>query len=85
MVLLTNRGNKMDWIDIKQQRPKHGQQVLITDGKATGASRADIVYAGEEEEDIWWDGCNILGMDWYWTLDDANITHWMPLPELPSV
>lgn len=75
----------MNWIDIKQTRPKHDQKVLITNGQIVTAARADMdIYFDDE---ICWDSCGWTGYEWDWDWNNSqkiDITHWMPLPEPPQ-
>jgi len=69
------------WRDIKKQKPKNKDAVLITDG--------NIVTAAEYFSFQWsphhlsfyshgWDG-----YEWEFDFDLKAVTHWMPLPNPP--
>ena len=72
----------MKWIDIKKQKPRHQQQVLITDGILVTAAEADAVM--NKDGSIWWNGCNFGGYEWDWDFDEKLVTHWMSLPLPPK-
>jgi hypothetical protein len=58
----------MNWIDVKDQLPEEKKQILITDGEFVKLGYFSI-----------WDNGYFWGAPPYL----SQITHWMPLPELP--
>ncbi len=70
-----------DWISLKFQEPPIKQPVLITDG-------TEIYVASWEDRNIdktpSWNIEGIGGWDCDNWFEDSDITHWMPLPELPE-
>ena len=73
-----------EWIDIKKQKPKHKQEVLITTGQiVTAAITNYCIY--DKDDKIFWDTCHSSGYEWDWDFNEKDITHWMPMPKLPSI
>ena len=71
----------MDWKDIQKELPEKGVGVLVTDGK--------IVTSAELAEpfrlvNLRWTGHEYSGYEWEFDFNEHNITHWMPLPNLPK-
>jgi hypothetical protein len=65
------------WISVKHRLPEVGVGVLITDGH--------VVACGEYRgRNLYWSGHGFRGYEWEFDFDDDDITHWMPLPELPG-
>jgi hypothetical protein len=74
-----------EWIPCDQRPPVkedygdsfHSEEVLFTDGKRRWSGYLQT-WADEEYEPTW----KMAGPDGY---NVENVTHWMPLPELPRV
>ena len=60
-----------NWISVKEKLPNHNQEVLATNGKTISICWADI---GSHNYLFMINVHNQF----------TNITHWMPLPELPE-
>jgi hypothetical protein len=70
----------MEWVSVKDRLPKYDVEVLAYDpefgGGEIGLFRLEVDFKIKEGK--WWSlypGC--------WG-NDYHITHWMPLPELPT-
>ncbi len=64
------------WISVKDELPNKDQDVLIYKGNHIGDMMYVYTYLGHNE---WEDEYG------YWSrTDDEGITHWMPLPTLPT-
>lgn len=73
----------MNWINIKDQKPEIEKAYLITDGKII--ITAFLCWISDNVDDYTWIPAGGSGYDWEWDeIDIENITHWMPLPELPK-
>ena len=81
------------WISIKDKEPPKNHLVLITDGKVIVVSFWENRHdAGPEAPKRFavpiWEGHGFgfdeSPVDWAWNFEDHEITHWMPLPELPG-
>lgn len=72
------------WISIKDQLPEGDVGILVTDGKVVVT--ACLCYLKNEPR--WWSAHGFGGYEWEFdfssTFKDNAITHWMPLPDLPS-
>lgn len=71
--------NESCWIPLKEETPPRGVGVLVTDGTK--------VYCAERDEFngyAYWLPIGIGGPEWEWEYHTSNITHWMPLPSLPT-
>lgn len=66
-----------DWINIKERLPELDKLVLIVDNAkvSVGTPR------GYSDSSIWWDELCID--DCGGQTECTNVTHWMPLPDLP--
>jgi hypothetical protein len=60
------------WIDFNVTKPKHGQYVL----GLTAEDDMEVYFFDKE-----WEGCLC---QYGGNVKAFHITHWMPLPELPS-
>ena len=60
----------MEWIKVSEQLPETGKDVLVTDGEAqmVATIRTNGTF------DFWYNSK-------FW--EHENVTHWMPLPNLP--
>jgi len=65
------------WISVKDRLPEDGVEVLITDGENIDVSFCELTYFGDDPNEMEWFG---RISPWHF----GNITHWMPLPELPK-
>ena len=76
------------WISVKDRLPEDGQEVLVI----SHGWDERLVYIGEhtriESETSWLTGITSKASDWLlqgWSyLREPQVTHWMPLPELPE-
>ena len=65
----------MEWVKCSDRLPTQGESVGYTyDGKSI---RHDVSYPGYNGS---WESENSIGF----YVDERNITHWMPLPQLPE-
>ena len=71
----------MEWKDIKKELPEKNVGVLITDGKIITAVR---LVESFKSGDLEWMGHEYSGFNWEFDFNEVNITHWMPLPNLPK-
>ncbi len=69
----------MDWIKIEDQTPKDGDKV-ITYFEHTGIEIAIYKDLEGTEDEIF--GKNLFFNKNGWLTDD--VTHWMPLPDIPN-
>ena len=71
----------MEWINIKEQQPSEGQNVIAVGtwcGEITGMGETEYMGIGE------WNYNRVsIDSDTYST-DIVDVTHWMPLPEYPQ-
>lgn len=69
-----------DWINIKDEQPRSGQNIIAIGtwhGEITGYGEDDYMGIGE------WNGHSVsIDSDTYST-DIYNVTYWQPLPEYP--
>lgn len=78
----------MQWISVKDRLPENEQEVLAISHGWGGR----LVYVGKykkiESETSWLTGITSKASDWSlwgWSyLREPQVTHWMPLPELPE-
>ena len=71
--------DRLRWIPVRERLPEPEKMVLLTvSGKVENISLVDACELGEFSTDEGW----ILEMWPKW--EDPNVTHWMPLPELPE-
>ena len=76
------------WISVKDRLPENEQEVLVISHGWGGR----LVYVGTykkiESETSWLTGITSKASDWSlwgWSyLREPQVTHWMPLPELPE-
>ena len=66
----------MKWIALQDKFPESYEGVLVTDGV--------VVTAAELTKSFGWTGHEFGGYEWEWDFNEEEITHWMPLPELPK-
>jgi hypothetical protein len=70
----------MEWINIKDEVPRLGQNVIAVgtwDGEISGRGDNDYMGIGE------WTGSYVrIDSDTYST-DILDVTHWMPIPKHP--
>jgi hypothetical protein len=59
-----------DWVKVDDRLPEEEESVLLCDGFSIC-----IGHIFDSENKYWWNSPDIMMND---------ITHWMPLPELPS-
>lgn len=65
------------WIPVTERLPQDHERVLVVndDGKMMVAQRA---------EDDWWHYYCAYDVDRWWTGENGEVAHWMPLPEPPK-
>lgn len=66
----------MKWISIKEKTPEDYENILFTNGKRVFLGFRVCLEDGDDGRD-----------DFYYYSNERNydgITHWMPLPELPT-
>lgn len=69
------------WISVDDRLPE-----LIPRSAGTGYSEAVVVLtSGKKAMIAIWDGIDFICAARYWGAEGEQITHWMPLPELPEV
>ena len=69
------------WINIEDRLPE-----LIPCSAGTGYSEAVVVLtSGKKAMIAIWDGVDFICAASYWDAEGEQITHWLPLPELPEV
>lgn len=72
--------NKTDWISVKERLPE-----TIPCSAGTRYSEAVIVLTSERKVvEAVYDGTDFIGPFDYWECMGEEVTHWMPLPELPD-
>lgn len=72
--------DKQKWIPVTERLPE-----LVPCNAGTAYSEAVIVFTDERKAMIAvWDGIDFLCAADYWEAWGEKITHWMPLPELPT-
>lgn len=70
----------MEWLSLRDIRPKHKQKVLIASGEIVTAAEVDLdILDGE----LWFDPVGCGGYDFNFFFKDSDVTHWMPLPPPP--
>ena len=68
------------WISVEDRLPE-----LIPCSAGTGYSEAAVVLtSGKKAMIAIWDGVDFICAASYWDAEGEQITHWMPLPELPE-
>ena len=55
--------------------------ILVTDGEIIVVVEREWLLFGKEE---WPEPVGFGGDEWEWSFEWADLTHWMPLPKLPS-
>jgi len=72
----------MEWVSIKDQQPKEGQNVIAVGtwfGEITGVGETEYVGIGA------WNYNRVsIASDTY-SADIVEVTHWMPLPSYPEL
>ena len=63
--------NVPHWISVEERLPEVGIDVLVTDGSDVCISH-QVRYVSPTERFT------------FWSRDDLDLTHWMPLPEAPK-
>jgi hypothetical protein len=73
---LAATGERMRWISVKDRLPEHETDVDIF--IKIGVRRANVLFTNyEEDPHFYWEEHDCI-----YELDE--VTHWMPLPELPK-
>ena len=65
----------MEWISVKDRLPERGTEVLVTDGLHTMVTWCEDTINGVKWVDNYYTYVNVRFRE---------VTHWMPLPELPK-
>ena len=71
--LISNGVTVQEWIPVKDRLPEIGRSVIAYNAPAKCA--AEAMYKGEGR---------FLQFRWSARLQEHEVTHWMPLPELPK-
>ena len=71
--LIANGVTVQEWIPVKDRLPEIGRSVIAYNAPAKCA--AEAMYKGEGR---------FLQFRWSARLQEHEVTHWMPLPELPK-
>lgn len=76
----------MNWISVEDQMPKEHETVLIL-LRSGCISQANLYEDGDYSE---FDDTNYVGWFWEdhnrdWTVELADVTHWLPLSSLPKI
>ena len=69
----------MKWISVKDRLPEIGKDVLICDINHLGVPIAVGKYSPDPNWSDW-----ETDADFWQGTGDLEVTHWMPLPELPE-
>jgi hypothetical protein len=72
-----------EWVSVKEGLPEQDKLLcLVTDGlEITSAEFNRLSFKHYKK---YWYIHLTSGYDWEWYFDDVEITHWMPIPELPE-
>ena len=73
----------MKWRKLTDERPSVNAECLITDGETVTAGCYSPAKGFRLEAHINWHGLGFSGYEWGWDIDE--VTHWMPISELPPV
>lgn len=70
--------NQFSWVSVKERLPEDEQKILYTDGEE--------VYSGKYDANSRrsFDLIGAGGWEWEEMYEPEEITHWMPVPELPK-
>ena len=64
------------WISVKEKTPEDYENIIFTNGKDVFVGfRVSLIYDDEGNNDIYYYSNEI---------NHKDVTHWMPLPELPE-
>ena len=75
----------MEWIDIKDKLPEDDSKVLVYESKF-GKGEYSAISFGYYYGGKWhWENSQSGVVEYYPNADYWDITHWMPLPDKPSV
>jgi len=75
----------LQWIDIKNQAPPVNVGVLVTDGKSITVCILEYLsYPNSGMKILLMGAHGWGGPEWEFDFQTEEITHWMPLPELPQ-
>jgi hypothetical protein len=83
-------GSSMIWKHVSESLPEIGVPVLLSDGKSILVGKRETSWhrATHGERPWRWEACGVTGDEWEWEYDDFGtrdpVTHWMPLPVVPS-
>lgn len=78
--LIDNGVTVQEWISVNDKLPE-----LIPCNDGTACSEAVVVLTTDRVVlVVVWDGVDWIGAFDYWGVMGEEITHWMPLPELPK-
>lgn len=71
---------KMMWIPVSERKPD-----LVPCGAGKAYSEAvNVLTSGRKVMTAVWDGVDFICPMSFWAADGEEITHWMPLPEVPK-
>jgi len=70
------------WISVKDRLPRQGKEVLVTWKRYNGVNDISIGQIFKVNKGDWYfTYCEMEGFN---SLDDSQVTHWMPLPNPPK-
>jgi Protein of unknown function (DUF551) len=70
----------MQWIPVEEQLPTPGENVLFVERWGVGNLVICFGYYGHDNK--WYDAANV-DYDGAPVASQVQVTHWMPLPDLP--
>ena len=79
-----------EWISVKDRLPEDDSTVLVVAiaefaARITFGMYRRVVKIFDDDEDAWEILDPIHNLSWSWASNqNAEVTHWMPLPELPE-
>lgn len=73
----------MNWFPVSDALPSYNTSVLVTDGEIM--SVAKYVEKTWIDDSDTWEISHVEGYEWEWEFDNMRkVTHWSPLPHLPT-
>lgn len=73
-----------EWIDVKDRSPEESQRCIVW--VECEKCRNKVLHAHdclERGYDVY-DSTTMMWVGGGWNCPEANVTHWMPLPEVPT-